>query len=53
MNTAILLPLIAVGGLLLGAGIYYLISRIAAANILKKAEEEAEVIKKNKIVEAK
>ena len=43
----------AVVGLLVGAGIYYLISRIAAANLIKKAEEEAEVIKKNKIVEAK
>ncbi len=43
----------AVVGLLLGAGIYYLISRIAAANLIKKAEEEAEMIKKNKIVEAK
>ena len=43
----------AVGGLLLGAGIYFLITRIAAANLIKKAEEEAEVMKKNKIVEAK
>ena len=43
----------AVGGILLGAGVYYLISRISAANIIKKAEEEAEVIKKNKVVEAK
>ena len=43
----------AVVGLLLGAGIYYLISRVSAANLIKKAEEEAEVIKKNKIVEAK
>ena len=43
----------AVGGLLVGAGIYYLISRIAAANLIKKAEEEAEMMKKNKIVEAK
>ena len=43
----------AVVGLLIGAGIYYLISRIAAANLIKKAEEEAEMIKKNKIVEAK
>ncbi len=43
----------AVGGILVGAGVYYLISRISAANIIKKAEEEAEVIKKNKVVEAK
>ena len=43
----------AVVGLLVGAGIYYLISRFAAANLIKKAEEEAEMIKKNKIVEAK
>ena len=53
MNTAILLISTAVVGLLIGAGIYYLISRIAATNLLKKAEEEAEVVKKNKIVEAK
>ena len=53
MNTAILLIIAAVGGLVLGAGIYYLIARIAATNLLKKAEEEAEVMKKNKIVEAK
>jgi chromosome segregation ATPase len=53
MNTAILLIIAAVGGLLLGAGIYYLIARIAATSLLKKAEEEAEVMKKNKIVEAK
>ena len=53
MNTAILLIIAAVVGLLLGAGIYYLISRFAATNLLKKAEEEAEVMKKNKIVEAK
>ena len=51
MITAIICA--AVGGLLLGAGIYYLISRIAAANLIKKAAEEAEVMKKNKIVEAK
>ncbi|MBQ2068285.1 MAG: ribonuclease Y [Paludibacteraceae bacterium] len=43
----------AVGGVLLGAGIYFLITRLAAANLIKKAEEEAEVMKKNKIVEAK
>lgn len=43
----------AVGGILVGAGVYYLISRISAANIIRKAEEEAEVIKKNKVVEAK
>ncbi|MCR5050030.1 MAG: ribonuclease Y [Paludibacteraceae bacterium] len=43
----------AVLGLLLGAGGYYLISRMAGINMLKKAEEEAEVVKKNKMVEAK
>ena len=37
-----------VAGLLLGAGIYFLISRLAAANLVRKAEEEAEMIKKNK-----
>ena len=53
MNTAIIIVISVVGGILLGAGIYYLITRIAAANLIKKAEEEAEVMKKNKIVEAK
>ena len=49
----ILAIICAVVGILLGAGVYYLISRYTAANIVKKAEEEAEMIKKNKIVEAK
>lgn len=40
-------------GLLLGAVGYYLVARISGANILHKAAEEAEVIKKNKIIEAK
>ena len=50
---AILIIISAVVGLLLGAGIYYLIARIAAVSLIKKAGEEAEVVKKNKIVEAK
>ena len=45
--------LIAFGFLLLGALICYLIFRFNSKGILRKAEEEAEVIKKNKIVEAK
>ena len=40
-------------GLLLGAGGYYLVARVSGASILHKAAEEAEIIKKNKIVEAK
>lgn len=40
-------------GLLLGAGGYYLVARVSGATILHKAAEEAEIIKKNKIVEAK
>jgi len=43
----------AVVGLLVGAALYYLIARIIGAGIVKKATEEAEVVKKNKIVEAK
>ena len=43
----------AVAGLLVGAGLYYLFTRLSASSLLKKAEEEAEVMKKNKIVEAK
>lgn len=42
-----------IGGLLIGAGGYLIISRITGANIVHKATEEAEIIKKNKIVEAK
>ncbi|MBR5854582.1 MAG: ribonuclease Y [Paludibacteraceae bacterium] len=53
MDTTILNILIAILALLLGAGICYLLFRFAAKGILRKAEEEAEVIKKNKIVEAK
>ena len=45
--------LIALGFLLLGALISYLIFRFNSKGILRKAEEEAEVIKKNKIIEAK
>ena len=49
-----LYPIIAlIIGLLLGAGGYYLVARISGASILHKAAEEAEIIKKNKIVEAK
>ena len=44
MNTAIIIVISAVVGLLLGAGIYFLISRIAAANLIKKAEQEAEMM---------
>ena len=45
--------LIAFGFLLLGALICYIIFRFNSRGILRKAEEEAEVIKKNKIIEAK
>ena len=45
--------LVAILALLCGAGICYLIFRFAAKGILRKAEDGAEVIKKNKIVEAK
>ena len=44
---------IAFGFLLLGALICYFIFRFNSKGILRKAEEEAEVIKKNKIIEAK
>ena len=49
----ILNVLIAIVALIFGAGICYLLFRYHASGILRKAEEEAEVIKKNKIVEAK
>ena len=45
--------LIALGFLLIGALICYLIFRFNSKGIIRKAEEEAEVIKKNKIIEAK
>ena len=45
--------LIAAAFLLLGAVISYFIFRFNSKGILRKAEEEAEVIKKNKIIEAK
>ena len=45
--------LIAIGFLLLGALICFMIFRYHAAGILRKAQEAAELIKKNKIVEAK
>jgi ribonuclease Y len=45
--------LIALAFLLVGALVSYLIFRFNSKGILRKAEEEAEVIKKNKIIEAK
>ena len=45
--------LMASGCLLIGALVCYLIFRFNSKGILRKAEEEAEVIKKNKIIEAK
>ncbi len=45
--------LIALAFLLVGALISYLIFRFNSKGIIRKAEEEAEVIKKNKIIEAK
>ena len=44
----------AIVGLLLGAGVCFLIFRYSAAGVLRKAEEDAEIIKKNKnIIEIK
>jgi ribonuclease Y len=45
--------LIALAFLFVGALITYLIFRFNSKGIIRKAEEEAEVIKKNKIIEAK
>ena len=53
MNTAILIVLSAVCGLALGSGLYYLIARVIGASMVRKATEEAEMVKKNKMVEAK
>ena len=51
--TPLVCVLIAIGCALLGALICYLIFRFTGANLMKKAAEEAEVLKKNKIIEAK
>ena len=53
MSTTVLSVIIGIAAFALGAGICYLIFRFTAIGLLKKAEEEAEIIKKNKIVEAK
>ena len=53
MSMMIINVVIAILALILGAGICYVLFRYHASGILRKAEEEAEVIKKNKIVEAK
>jgi len=45
--------LIAIGSLLVGAGACYAFFRYSSSGIIRKAEEEAEVIKKNKMIEAK
>lgn len=45
--------IIGIASLLVGAGICFAIMRMSSIGIIKKAEEEAEVIKKNKIIEAK
>lgn len=45
--------LITIGAMIVGAIICFLFFRYSSASLLKKAEEEAEIIKKNKIVEAK
>jgi ribonuclease Y len=51
MNTFTIL--IAFGSMILGAIICFLGFRYHSKGLLRKAEEEAEVIKKNKIIEAK
>lgn len=51
--TPLICVLIAIGCALLGAFICFLIFRMIGANLVKKAAEEAEVLKKNKIIEAK
>ncbi|MBR1480447.1 MAG: ribonuclease Y [Paludibacteraceae bacterium] len=49
----LLIILIAIAAFLLGGGICYLVFRYTSISLIKKAQEEAEIIKKNKIVEAK
>ena len=45
--------LIGLGSMLLGALVCFMIFRYHSSGILRKAEEDAELIKKNKIIEAK
>lgn len=45
--------LIALGSFIVGALICYLVFRFTSAGLLKKAAEEAEIIKRDKIIEAK
>ena len=52
MNTTMII-LIAVGAFLVGAIACFILCRYAQNGLFKKALEEAEIIKKNKIVEAK
>lgn len=49
----IFIILIGVGAFLLGGGICFIILKYAGNGVLTKAREEAEIIKKNKIIEAK
>ena len=51
--STVLYILIAIGCALAGAGISYAVLRFSSLSILKKAQEEAEVLKKNKVIEAK
>ncbi len=45
--------LIAIAALLLGAGICFAVVKYVSNGILNKAKDEAEIIKKNKVIEAK
>ena len=51
--TPLICVLIAIGCALLGALIFYLIFRMTGASRVRKAAEEAEVLKKNKVIEEK
>ncbi len=53
MKTIILVLVVAFAALALGAALTYLFFKRSTTGMLQKAKEEAEIIKKNKIVEAK
>ena len=53
MSPILLTVLISVAAFFVGGGLCYIIFRYTSISMLRKAEEEAEIIKKNKIVEAK
>ena len=53
MSPILVTVLISIAAFIVGGALCYIIFRYSSISMLRKAEEEAEIIKKNKIVEAK